>query len=471
MFTRLAQYSKNKNFRPWLVGIIFGGLILIGSFLMYGRVRDLVATQDVLSPNGFVALSNSLPPITPIPVAAKYFDVTRPLQPEDSPPPQPWDGVSPVTVLLLAGDQPLTGPITPNLDAFFVVRLDPQTRAAGVIAIPSDLWAPTPDGTYHQLYQLLNLTSEKDIPGGEMGLAIATIENLMGMSIPYYVMLDFAAFEQLVAAIEGVKINIDAPYSVMARDRQVATLLDPGAQTLPGNIALAYLRAADRSETPLPDRIDRQKDIIFGMRQRLIDFQLFPTLMATAPEIYAEIAAGLYTNLNLQQAVQFSWLVTQIPAESFRWGRINSEQMLITTDPSGDPIRQPIPDEIFKLRDQILLTQSPLGPAEANTTESVDPISVENAQIEIRNGTQTPGLGAHTEVFLTQNDLTITTVANADQLYTNTTLIFYTGKPYTVAEMVKLLQISPNNVYQRFDPDHEIDILVLLGQDWAAQQQ
>jgi hypothetical protein len=92
----------------------------------------------------------------------------------------------------------------------------------------------------------------------------------------------------------------------------------------------------------------------------------------------------------------------------------------------------------------------------------------ENAEIEIRNGTVTPGLAARTEEYLVEKEINVVSVANADQPYAQTTIIDYTGKPYTVQYLAEILNISPAKIYQRFDPNSESDIVVILGDDWAV---
>jgi hypothetical protein len=46
-------------------------------------------------------------------------------------------------------------------------------------------------------------------------------------------------------------------------------------------------------------------------------------------------------------------------------------------------------------------------------------------------------------------------------------IIDYTGKPYTVNYLVQLLNIQANSIYSRYDPNSETDIAIILGLDWA----
>jgi hypothetical protein len=59
-------------------------------------------------------------------------------------------------------------------------------------------------------------------------------------------------------------------------------------------------------------------------------------------------------------------------------------------------------------------------------------------------------------------------VTNADQLHTHTTIIDFTGKPNTTQYLADLLLTAPGNIYHRYDPNSPYDIIVVLGDDWAA---
>jgi hypothetical protein len=48
-----------------------------------------------------------------------------------------------------------------------------------------------------------------------------------------------------------------------------------------------------------------------------------------------------------------------------------------------------------------------------------------------------------------------------------TTVIDYTGNPHTVAMIVELISISPENVFHRYDVSGQADVVVIAGQDWA----
>ena len=63
--------------------------------------------------------------------------------------------------------------------------------------------------------------------------------------------------------------------------------------------------------------------------------------------------------------------------------------------------------------------------------------------------------------------INVTVTGNADEESDNTVIIDYTGKPYTVEYLIQVLNIQPNSIYSRYDPNSQTDIAILLGADWA----
>ena len=51
---------------------------------------------------------------------------------------------------------------------------------------------------------------------------------------------------------------------------------------------------------------------------------------------------------------------------------------------------------------------------------------------------------------------------------TYTRVIDYTGNPYTLRYLVDLMKITPYSIFSEYDPTSQVDVVVLLGDDWAG---
>jgi hypothetical protein len=294
-----------------------------------------------------------------------------------------------------------------------------------------------------------------------------TVEELLGVPIDYYAQIDFSAFVRFIDEIDGVKIDIKERIAVDPLGDNNNKTLKPGVQTLPGDLALAYARAR-KTEGGDFDRAQRQQQVVLGIRDRVLSFNMLPTLLSKAPILYQELSAGINTNLNLEQAIQLTWLASQIPEESITRGVIGPpEQVLLVKSPDGDDVLKPIADKIRALRDEIFFSSETLYSPTANMPLE-ELVAAEAAKISVLNGTSTPGLAALTTEYLQGQNISVIETGNGDQLYPNTSLYDYTGKPYTMKYLVEKMNISENRIFSRYDPTSNIDLVIIVGTDWAA---
>jgi len=120
---------------------------------------------------------------------------------------------------------------------------------------------------------------------------------------------------------------------------------------------------------------------------------------------------------------------------------------------------------LFEMNFGILNNQT--SPATVVEMTLDDRTEEEKATVLIKNGTLTTGLAGRTQEYLESKGIFVIDVANAEQTYKQTTIIDYTGKPYTVSFLSELLNISPDKIYQRFEPNNEAEVVLILGEDWA----
>jgi len=338
--------------------------ILLISFIVFGSLTAYLAFSIVKEEVASLWKAPAKPEIDtsspPLIEDGLFIDVDSPLQSSDGPPPVPWDGNSSVSMVLLGVDsrdwETDTGP--PLADTIIVATLDPQAKTAAMLSIPRDLWVDIPGYGNHKVNQAYRLGEANRLPGGGAGLMIDTIEKLFETSIPYYALIDFNAFIEIVNQIDGVKIDIPEKLKIDPIGKHNTVILKPGVQTLSGELALAYARNRDTAGSDF-DRIKRQQQVILGIQKRLISFDMIPILINRAPDIYDEIKSGVKTNLTLQQVVQFGWLTAQIPEGNIRSFSIKPEQVVDTYSYDGMAILMPIPEEMYAIRDEFWNIEQP----------------------------------------------------------------------------------------------------------------
>lgn len=461
--------TQSPTKSKWIVVGLAAAFILAAMFtiwLTYSVVREMVASSSsFIAPE--LILEDPQSAVEAILEGDLGAQGETPMQSSDGPPPVPWDGNSRINVLVMGLDNRDREDEfdIPRTDTMILFSLDPESRTAGMLSIPRDLWVNIPGFDYNKINQAYRLGEIYDVSGRGPGQAMRTVEDLLGMEINYYAQVDLLAFEDFIDELGGISIVIPEEIVVDPMGAKNTQVLMPGEQVLPGWIALAYARARNTIGSDF-DRAERQQQVVMAIRDRILNAELLPGLIKNSPAIYESLSSGTSTNLTLTQLVRLAWIAHQIEEANIRRGIIGVDQVEFGFSYDGQDILRPLADEILQLRDEIFTLS---GPVEPLATEAVSQqlVSEEYASVLVLNGTLTPGLASQTADYLRNSGIEVNEPANAEELYANTTLIDYTGNPHTIEMIVTLMSIAPENVFHRFETQGPADIVVITGEDWA----
>jgi LCP family protein required for cell wall assembly len=339
-----SQEIKSR-FRPKLTGrgltfALLGAFVIASlgtALLTFAIVRDVVASwQGDTIPEFEANRPEALQAALPEALAAQG---NLPLQTVEGPAPMPWDGERPISVLVMGLDyrDREAGEGAPRTDTMILLSLDPANRTAGMLSIPRDLWVKIPGFEPNKINTAHRLGEIYRVEGGGAGLAMRTVQSLLGMNVDYYALVDFAAFERFIDEIGGVKVDVPAEISIDPLGPKLPRPLTTGVQVLPGDLALAYARARG-SEGADFDRAERQQQVIMGIRNRLLDRRALPRLIRRSPFLYSTISSGVKTNLTLFQVIRLAWLARQVPEENIKRGVIGPNQATFSNAEDGQEI-------------------------------------------------------------------------------------------------------------------------------------
>jgi LCP family protein required for cell wall assembly len=350
-------------------------------------------------------------------------------------------------------------------DTMILLTLDPQSKTAGIMSIPRDLWVNIPGFEHARINTAYYLGDAYQLPGGGPALAVKTVEQFIGVPINYYAQIDFAAFVRFIDEIGGVQIDVPAPITIdlMGTGSKTKKKLKPGVQTLPGEWALGYARNR-YTENGDFDRAARQQQVIMGIRDQVLQVKALPKLISKAPALYEELATGIRTNLSLDDVIRLALLAQSVPKESIKRGIINKDNVFFGETPDGQAILIPIPDDIQNLRDDIFATGGAIGPQLPGTPQ--EQMKTEAARLAVYDGSG--GLGGRAVEYLRSQGANVTQTGAADRPYSGTTIVDHTGNPYAVKYLVELLKIAPANINVKFDPTSAVDVELYLGSDIAG---
>lgn len=465
---RSTQTPAIPNALVWGLGAAFMVATLVTAILTFLVVRDMVAGWGL---GGGEQQANNPPLQISTPAPQVTVVMNEPLQVTGRPTPAPWDGQERFNVLLMgldyrdwsAGDGPA------RTDTMILLTYDPQTNTAGMLSIPRDLWVNIPGFNYAKINTAYYLGELYQTPGGGPALAMQTVQNFLGVPVPYYAQVDFGAFVRFINELGGIKVDVpeEITLDLIGDGEETIKTLQPGVQVIPGDIALAYARARNTAGSDF-DRANRQQQVIFAIRDRVLSLDLLPTLVTRAPAIYTEISTGIDSNLTLDQIIRLAWALKDMPRENITQALIGPDQVNFGTSYDGQSILLPIPEEVRIVRDQIFMGRAGIEPVAAATSgNAAELMEAESAAVVVQNGTYTPGLAGETTEFLAGRNVNVVEAGNADQIYEFTTVVDYTGNPYTLQYLVGVLNIQDSQIFSSYDPYREYDVLVILGNDWA----
>ncbi|MCK5317368.1 MAG: LCP family protein [Anaerolineales bacterium] len=358
--------SKTANWAIGLLAAAFVITLVIAGFVSFSVVRDLTASYTGVGLNPFQNRSGgegdgpAPPGVTPTAVRLEAI-------------PQPWDGKSRVTVLVMGLDfrDWVASDDTPRSDTMMLITIDPITMQAGMLSIPRDLWVEIPGFTYNRINTAYMLGEAYNLPGGGPALAQKTVENLLGVPINYYAVLDFHTFERLIDEIGGIDVLVKDRIRIAPIGGE-SSWLEAKPYHLNGPEALAYARVRKNAGGDF-GRAERQQQVILAALDRVVGFDILPGLVARSPALYQELASGIRTNLNLEQIISLAWLALKVPTENIQSGAIAPPKMVgFYTRPDGAQVLRFVPDQIRILRDEIFIETSAFSPTLPELPEGGD---------------------------------------------------------------------------------------------------
>ncbi|MDY0815563.1 LCP family protein [Kitasatospora purpeofusca] len=179
-------------------------------------------------------------------------------------------------------------------DTTILLHLAADRRHATAVSIPRDVMVSVPacekpDGSRSRpTLMQFNAAFETGGPA----CSIRTVEQLSGIRIDHYVIVDFAGFKRMVDAVDGVEVCVPQPI----HDKDAKLDLAAGRQTLHGEQALGFVRAretlGDGSDT---QRMGRQQQFLAALIRKvqsqdvlLNPTKLWPVLDAATSSVQAD---------------------------------------------------------------------------------------------------------------------------------------------------------------------------------------
>lgn len=346
---RKRYRNKRKGGDEWAWVILAGGMMVmvgvVGMFIVL-VLRGMTTTAEVL-PTATIDIA-MLPPAIDLrePVAGGEIVVGRPITLDngESLILTPWDGTGRFTVLVMGLDRrPGEIGLAYRTDTMMIVSIDPTTNSLGILSIPRDLYVEVPGYSEYQRINSAMVLGEIRSPGLGPQLAMQTVQYNLGIRIHDYIAVDFQAVVAIVDAIGGITVTTD--YTI--NDRQYPDMnygydpfyLPAGTHNLNGATALKFARTRHGDSDFA--RANRQQQVIFSIRDKVLDFDLLPTLIFNAPSLLASLDKNVSTGMGLEDMIRLAWYLKDVPRQNMQTGVIDGRYVTNYTTARSEAVLIP----------------------------------------------------------------------------------------------------------------------------------
>ena len=461
--------------RQIIVGVI-ALVLLAGTFVL---VRYITVTMRAVAgipglgivDNGNAAVGTQDAPGLP---------TAEPIVPAAALPPT-WDGASRVTILLMGIDTEVAidpnGHVSPDRsgparsDTMILLTIDPQSKTAGMMSIPRDLWTNVPGFGFAKINTAFYDGDANKLPGGGPELAMRTVEQVIGVPVQYYAVMEFWAFTNLIDEIG--KIDVFVPKKIIIDPVGPGAdkiMLSAGMHKLGGVEALGYVRQRHTDGGDV-DRSQRQQDVILAVRDKVLNPANFPTLVANAPAIYNEIQSGVRTNLTFDDIMRLGMLAKDVPPENIKRGVIDYTMVTLQDlmiNGQKQSIMKAIADKIRVMRDEIFTASGALTPMA--TGSALDLAKQEGATVAVYNSSLTTGLAQRTADYFKSQGINVVATGNSQLFPGATEVVDHRGRLYMLKYLQELFGLnSGSQIISKYDPSSAADIDIILSDDWAQK--
>jgi len=361
--------------------------------------------------------------------------------------------------MLLGGDR-LPGQISWRTDSMIYVRIDPATKVVGMLSIPRDLYVYIPGHGYNRINTADYQGEIEGYPGGGPALLNQTLLRNLGITFDHYIRVNFEGFKEIVNILGGIDVDVDCSVELWGADPQVPGgwkqigFIPAGMRHMDGETALRYAQC--RYKTPVFDRDQRQRKVLMAVRDRVLELGI-PGLLPRALELLVTMRDMVQTDLGPSEIVTLAQLVPAVRPSSVNRRGIDLSMAPEWTTPEGSWVLLPNREKIAPVINGLLDPPPP----------RVSKLAQEAARVAVRNGTPAGGWARQVADRLELRGFMITEVGPADRNdYAETFIFSYSDKPYTVQNLQAYLGVEEENVRHEPNPSSEVDIMVILGDDF-----
>lgn len=285
--TKKEQKPKKNIKKPLVIGIV--GVLFFVLLLAFFAVKRI----------GFSALFN------PVSIVTSFVNPSSIKE---------TDGR--INILILGLDRrsyTKSGGLT---DTILVASVSKTEKNLVMISLPRDLWVKS-SGGYSKLNAVYAISGTDDM--------VKTVQDILGMPIHYYTVIDFNAFKNMIDILGGIDVNVETTFddyfypiegmeSAEPEELRYKHLhFDAGLQRMNAATALEFSRSRKGSNGEGTDfaRAKRQQKVIIAVRDKALSIETLAN-PAKIKDLYDTYNKNIETDIGLGEAQKLYEIGRQI---------------------------------------------------------------------------------------------------------------------------------------------------------------
>jgi LCP family protein required for cell wall assembly len=293
-----------------LVGMLTGGSAALANPLVTID-PNAAATGTPFNPVPLTQTPPPPPPPTATPLASPtpidpWSGFAAPVEPSaieiHRPIPLLQTGENVVNIMVLGSDErPYS--YGHRTDTMMLVSLDLESGTATLLSFPRDLYVFIPGWRVDRI-------NVADAYGGPERVAQTILYNF-GIEVDHTVMINFYGFKQVVDALGGIDVQVEA-YLYDECGRRDWSYSAGRTYHMDGFAALCYVRM--RKTTGDFDRLRRQQETLLAIFNKMLTLEG----LSRVPDLYAQFRSYVETDISVEDTLRLLPLATKLAADPDR---------------------------------------------------------------------------------------------------------------------------------------------------------
>lgn len=228
-------------------------------------------------------------------------------------------------ILILGSDRREVGIETKRgvlTDTLLVASIGRVEGNVALISLPRDLWVKTSAGGFSKINAVYSIGGSDEITN--------VVEDVLGIPIHYYAVIDFKVFTEAIDILGGVDVTVeraftDYYYPIEGKEnapedeRYEVVRFEAGKQTMNGQTTLKYVRSRKGNNGEDTDfaRSKRQQKVIMALKDKVLSLAVILDPIKLK-NLYNTYSSYVDTNIRFSEVQGFYSLASQIKVDEIR---------------------------------------------------------------------------------------------------------------------------------------------------------